>query len=189
MAIIQMSATQLIDAMAKHELSAERIMRAFCARAMLCGEELCTNAEEFFDEAIADAIKCASPLTRGQDKRAPPPLNSREWTREGQRDGRWRYTLLCISARHILRTTCPPDRTGATRSARAASCAGRCTACPSASRTSFIKRGCVDSPTRCTAHEQPGAGGGWASSPLRLGRFSCSGDSLRARLTAAPPPG
>eukprot|EP00755_Sulcionema_specki_P004984 Sspe_Gene.31503::Locus_15535_Transcript_2_4_Confidence_0.286_Length_1872::g.31503::m.31503/K15528/FAAH; fatty acid amide hydrolase len=56
--IVGMSAIELLGAMEKGDLTSEEIVRAFCARAKQVGEELDTNAEELFADAIAEASQC-----------------------------------------------------------------------------------------------------------------------------------
>eukprot|EP01060_Flectonema_neradi_P004826 TRINITY_DN13161_c1_g1_i1.p1 TRINITY_DN13161_c1_g1~~TRINITY_DN13161_c1_g1_i1.p1 ORF type:complete len:602 (+),score=111.84 TRINITY_DN13161_c1_g1_i1:53-1858(+) len=56
--IINMTASQMLDAMNKGELTSEQIVTAICARAKQAGEELDVCAEENYTNAIKEARLC-----------------------------------------------------------------------------------------------------------------------------------
>eukprot|EP01061_Rhynchopus_euleeides_P004101 TRINITY_DN1342_c0_g1_i1.p1 TRINITY_DN1342_c0_g1~~TRINITY_DN1342_c0_g1_i1.p1 ORF type:complete len:623 (+),score=235.33 TRINITY_DN1342_c0_g1_i1:48-1871(+) len=64
--IVQMTALELRDAIARQELSSEQVVTAFCARAIQAGAELNCNAEVRYLEAIADAKLCDAEQRAGK---------------------------------------------------------------------------------------------------------------------------
>ena len=63
--LVWLSATELLKEMSSGTLSAEYVMRCFIARAIEAGEALQCNAEERFEEALAEAIACDAERSRG----------------------------------------------------------------------------------------------------------------------------
>eukprot|EP00929_Paragymnodinium_shiwhaense_P056690 TRINITY_DN28378_c0_g1_i1.p1 TRINITY_DN28378_c0_g1~~TRINITY_DN28378_c0_g1_i1.p1 ORF type:complete len:608 (-),score=147.85 TRINITY_DN28378_c0_g1_i1:102-1925(-) len=64
--VIELSASALLAKMEDRTLSSEYIVRCFIGRALAVGEELDMNAEEFFEEALEDAVNCDQERAAGR---------------------------------------------------------------------------------------------------------------------------